>query len=277
MTVSREIGVLHRALNNTCNRTRQRSRLTLPSAGMCDTTAVLRNSFFVATTTLVTGQMRPLMVATEELQQRPLARSGMALSWGNGWDSSDRSGNDGKAAAWNRHTSWDDTATTTGATVGDSQSWDPRGVDPTRQSTFDTKAPHYRIFYDKKLSPELEELLTQDRLQASSFLGWWERTSITSDFWLEGEFAWHRIHVTPRRVLCNPSTWKTQATVQRGMLLESIGNLRVTEGFCCRTVKSHSRSRSIGGRTVKQNRLSRCSGSAGALSQSAVMAVRFSL
>ena len=107
----------------------------------------------------------------------------------------------------------------------------------TRQSTFDTKAPHYRIFYDKKLSPELKELLTQDRLQASSFLGWWERTSITSDFWLEGEFAWHRIHVTPRRALCNPSTWKTQATVQRGMLLESIGNLRVTEGFCCRTGK----------------------------------------
>ena len=84
MTVSREIGVLHRASNNKCNRTRQRSHLTLYSAGMCDTTAVLRNSFLVATMTLVTGQMRPPAVATKELQQRPLARSGMALGRANG-------------------------------------------------------------------------------------------------------------------------------------------------------------------------------------------------
>ena len=43
--------------------------------------------------------------------------------------------------------------------------------------------------------------------------------------------------MTPRRVLCNPSTWKTRATVQKDMLLESICDLRVTEGFCCRTGK----------------------------------------
>ena len=57
----------------------------------------------------------------------------------------------------------------------------------TSNATFDTKAPHYRIFYDKKLSPELNELLTQDRLQPASFIGWWQSTSINSDFWLEGE------------------------------------------------------------------------------------------
>ena len=43
--------------------------------------------------------------------------------------------------------------------------------------------------------------------------------------------------MTPRRVLCNPSTWKTRATVQKDMLLEAICDLRVTEGFCCRTGK----------------------------------------
>ena len=107
----------------------------------------------------------------------------------------------------------------------------------TSKSTFDTQAPHYKIFYDKKLPPALKELLTLDRLQSASFLGWWEGTSITSDFWLESEFAWHRIHVTPRRVPCNPSTWKTQATVQKDMLIRSISDLRVTEGFCCRTGK----------------------------------------
>ena len=48
---------------------------------------------------------------------------------------------------------------------------------------------------------------------------------------------WHRIHIVPRRALCNPSTWKTQHTVQKNMLLQSVGDLRVTEGFCCRTGK----------------------------------------
>ena len=104
-------------------------------------------------------------------------------------------------------------------------------------ATSTTKAPPFKIFYDKKLSPEVKELLTQDRLQEVSFMGWWEATKVNSDFWLEGDTAWHRIHVVPRRALCNPSTWKTQHTMQKEMLLKSIGDLRTTEGFCCRTNK----------------------------------------
>ena len=104
-------------------------------------------------------------------------------------------------------------------------------------ATSTTKAPPFKIFHDKKISPEVKELLTQDCLHAVSFMSWWEHTKIHSDFWLESEAAWHRIHVVPRRALCNPSTWKTQHTVQKGMLLQSIGGLRVTEGFCCRTSK----------------------------------------
>ena len=108
---------------------------------------------------------------------------------------------------------------------------------PTPASTSPTKAPPYKIFYDKKLSPVVKELLTQDKLHDVSFMNWWEKTKINSDFWLEGESMWHRIHVVPRRALCNPSTWKTNHTVQKDMLLQSIGDLRITEGFCCRSGK----------------------------------------
>ena len=99
------------------------------------------------------------------------------------------------------------------------------------------QGPHYKVFYDKKLSPQARELLSQDRLQEQSFVTWWEQTKLSSDFWLEGETAWYRIHVTPRRALCNPSTWKTQSTLQKDMLLSLIGDLRITEGFCCRSGK----------------------------------------
>ncbi|OLQ11876.1 Copia protein [Symbiodinium microadriaticum] len=58
-----------------------------------------------------------------------------------------------------------------------------------------SQGPRYKIFYDKKLSPQAKELLSQDRLQEQSFVSWWEQTRFTSDFWLEGEFAWYRIHV----------------------------------------------------------------------------------
>ncbi|CAE7541147.1 RE2 [Symbiodinium sp. CCMP2592] len=54
-------------------------------------------------------------------------------------------------------------------------------------TTGTTKAPHYKIFYDKKLSPVVKELLTQDRLYGVSFMNWWEKTNINSDFWLEGD------------------------------------------------------------------------------------------
>ena len=95
----------------------------------------------------------------------------------------------------------------------------------------------YKIFYDKKLSLEVKQMLTQDRLSETSFIAWWNSTNIDSDFWVEGEFAWHRIHVTPRRSLFSPYLWKTHGTVQKDMLLSCIGKYRVTEGFCSRTGK----------------------------------------
>ncbi|CAE7197710.1 GIP [Symbiodinium sp. CCMP2592] len=108
---------------------------------------------------------------------------------------------------------------------------------PPTPTTVTTKAPPFKILYDKKLSPVVKELLTQDQLHGVSFMNWWEKTKINPDFWLERDSMWHRIHVVPRRALCNPSTWKTQHTVQKNILLQSVGDLRVTEGFCCRSGK----------------------------------------
>ena len=95
----------------------------------------------------------------------------------------------------------------------------------------------FHIFYDKKLEPEVKNILTQDRLCDLTFTSWWSRSALTSDFWIETDVAWFRIHVTPRRALFNPSKWKTNHSVQKDMLLTSLGEYRVTEGVCCRTSK----------------------------------------
>ncbi|CAE7241098.1 RE2 [Symbiodinium sp. CCMP2592] len=49
------------------------------------------------------------------------------------------------------------------------------------------QAVNYKIFYDKKLSPEAKNILTQDRLHEQSFISWWEGSKVSTDFWLEGE------------------------------------------------------------------------------------------
>ncbi|CAE7217070.1 GIP [Symbiodinium pilosum] len=91
----------------------------------------------------------------------------------------------------------------------------------------------YNFFYDKKLEPGVKEMLVRERFPQDEFIAWWSSTSTTSDFWLECDHAWVRIHVTPRKVLFNPSTWKTRATVQKEMLVQTAGEIRVTDGICC--------------------------------------------
>ena len=91
----------------------------------------------------------------------------------------------------------------------------------------------YNFFYDKKLEPGIKEMLVQERLSQEEFITWWSSSTTTSDFWLECEHAWIRIHVTPRKVLFNPATWKTRATIQREMLVQTAAEIRVTDGVCC--------------------------------------------
>ena len=99
-----------------------------------------------------------------------------------------------------------------------------------------SKAPdHFNIFYDKKLDPGAKEMLCQEHLSHEAFLAWWKSTGTTSDFWLETPEAWIRVHMTPRKALFNPSAWNTRATLQKDMLLETVGEIRITEGVCCTT------------------------------------------
>ncbi|CAE7634004.1 RE2 [Symbiodinium sp. CCMP2592] len=46
------------------------------------------------------------------------------------------------------------------------------------------QAVNYKIFYDKKLSPEAKNILTQDRLHEQSFISWWEGSKVSTDMLL---------------------------------------------------------------------------------------------
>ena len=97
-----------------------------------------------------------------------------------------------------------------------------------------SKSPEtYNFFYDKKLDPGAKGMLTQEKLPQDEFLAWWKASTVMSDFWVESEHAWIRVHVTPRKALFNPSTWKTRATIQREMLVQTAVEVRVTDGVCC--------------------------------------------
>ncbi|CAE7418332.1 GIP, partial [Symbiodinium pilosum] len=93
----------------------------------------------------------------------------------------------------------------------------------------------YNFFYDKKLDPGVKAMLVQEKLSQEEFIAWWRSSSGSSDFWLECDNAWVRVHVTPRKALFNPSTWKTRATVQKEMLVQTAGEIRITDGVCCTT------------------------------------------
>ena len=91
----------------------------------------------------------------------------------------------------------------------------------------------YNLFHDKKLDPGIKNMLVHGRFDHSLFMTWWEKTSISGDFWVEGEDTWVRVHCTPRRAFFNPSTWRTSSTVLKDMLLACTAEIRTTEGVCC--------------------------------------------
>ena len=91
----------------------------------------------------------------------------------------------------------------------------------------------FNFFYDKKLEPGVKEMLVREKLPQEEFIAWWSSSPTTSDFWLECDHAWVRIHVTPRKALFNPATWKTRATIQKEMLVQTAAEIRVTDGVRC--------------------------------------------
>eukprot|EP00439_Symbiodinium_sp_Y106_P040342 s2167_g4.t4 len=58
---------------------------------------------------------------------------------------------------------------------------------------------HPILFYAKKISPAIYEALVADSLNMNTFLGWWNSTAISNDFWIETEHKLIRVHVTPRK------------------------------------------------------------------------------
>ncbi|CAE7270248.1 GIP [Symbiodinium sp. CCMP2592] len=95
------------------------------------------------------------------------------------------------------------------------------------------KAHMYNIYHDKKLDPAVKSMLTQCRLPREAFMSWWKHCRVPGDFWIETECSWVRVHLTPRRAMYNPAMWGSSATLQKQMLLSSLGEIRVTEAVCC--------------------------------------------
>ena len=89
-----------------------------------------------------------------------------------------------------------------------------------------------RIFYEKPINPAVRELLVGDRLNPDTFLAWWTSSDLKSDFWLELGDKLIRVHVTPRKTFFDPRKWTSQS-LQRSLLLQSLGSIRETWGVAC--------------------------------------------
>ena len=72
-----------------------------------------------------------------------------------------------------------------------SEPGDPSGFStrttPTCQSTSTTSSTSTRpkLFYPKKIPPEIQNLLTGKTLNSESFMAWWKTTNVSNDFWIE--------------------------------------------------------------------------------------------
>ncbi|OLP93199.1 hypothetical protein AK812_SmicGene24915 [Symbiodinium microadriaticum] len=48
----------------------------------------------------------------------------------------------------------------------------------------------YNLYYDKKLPPQVKNMLTETQLCRESFMSWWKQCDVGGDFWVETESAW---------------------------------------------------------------------------------------
>ena len=100
----------------------------------------------------------------------------------------------------------------------------------------DSRAPREQfpqIFYAKKISPEIRNLLISEHLPVEFFVKWWNQTGITSDFWIETGCSLIRVHVTPRKTFFSPTEWKTSQSLLRDNLLRVLGSVRETTSVSC--------------------------------------------
>ena len=96
-----------------------------------------------------------------------------------------------------------------------------------------------QIFYPKKLGSAVKGMLMADKLSPVPFMAWWNSTTTSNDFWIEGEQVLIRVHVIPRRTLFNPLKWNTSSADHKEALLQALGNLRSTEAISCKTHRDY--------------------------------------
>ena len=96
------------------------------------------------------------------------------------------------------------------------------------------------LFYAKKIPPAIHEALVADSLNMNIFLGWWNSTAISNDFWIETEHKLVRIHVTPRKSFFCATRWQTSKTIHRDRLLDALGDVRESWGIACTTQRELS-------------------------------------
>ena len=92
-----------------------------------------------------------------------------------------------------------------------------------------------KIFYPKKISPAVYNMLTMPGFCEHSFSMWWKNTSISQDFWIETKTSLVRVHVVPRRTLFNPLAWSAPNIEHKNALLDVLGLVRRTWGITCCT------------------------------------------
>ena len=89
------------------------------------------------------------------------------------------------------------------------------------------------LFFPKKVSSEVNNLLMHPNLAVNSFFMWWSRANQSRDFWVETETEMIRIHVVPRKESFNPAKWNTSLETLKSQLLSRIDQKRITEAIPC--------------------------------------------
>ena len=87
------------------------------------------------------------------------------------------------------------------------------------------------LFYPKKVSPTVQNMLESKNMPKVAFYKWWKDAKLSKDFWIETEDEIVRIHVVPRGCLFDPLSWKTSLHGLKEELIASLDGHRVTEAL----------------------------------------------
>ena len=95
--------------------------------------------------------------------------------------------------------------------------------------------PESQLFYPKKLTEAVHDMLIAEPLHHEAFLNWWRSKDYYRDFCIETPEYMYRIHVTPRRTSFDPRTWTTSNQTLKTKLLEQLDEDCETIAIPCTT------------------------------------------